>query len=79
VIGTIKALRANYGFIRADDGAEYFFHDEDLVGAKDIELAVGDRVSFEVVDPAPAKGPRARDVCQFPTEISADAGQRRNT
>ncbi len=62
MIGTIKTLRESYGFIRTDDGSEYFFHDSDLVGEGDIELAVGDRVTFEVVEPAPEKGPRAASV-----------------
>lgn len=60
--GTIKHLRQTFGFIKADDGRDFFFHDSDVLGASDIELGVGDRVSFEVVDPAPIKGPRARGV-----------------
>jgi cold shock CspA family protein len=59
--GTIKSLLASFGFIQAEDGREFFFHDEDLV-ADDVELKVGDRVSFEVVEPQPVKGPRARAV-----------------
>jgi cold shock CspA family protein len=59
--GTVKSLLETFGFIKAEDGREFFFHDEDLV-ADDVELKVGDRVSFEVVEPQPARGPRARDV-----------------
>lgn len=66
--GRIKRLgQMTYGFIQGEDAAVYFFHDSDLVGEQDIELAVGDRVSFEVVEPQPAKGPRARDVSKLST------------
>jgi cold shock CspA family protein len=62
VTGTVQTLGRTYGFIKADDGAELFFHDTDVVGDGDIELAVGDRVTFEVLEPQPVKGPRARAV-----------------
>lgn len=60
--GTIKALYATFGFIAGDDGTDWFFHQSDEADAGNVELVVDDRVSFEPVDPAPAKGPRARDV-----------------
>jgi len=61
--GKIKALYPTFGFITADDGGgEFFFHQTDEVGAGIVGLVVGDRVTFEPVDPAPEKGPRARDV-----------------
>lgn len=61
VRGTVKSLQPTFGFIKAEDGAELFFHNSDLV-ADDVELAVGDVVTFEVVEPQPAKGPRAAQV-----------------
>ncbi len=51
---------SSYGFIRSDDGVEYFFHSSELVDGFDVR--VGDTVSFEPVVPAPAKGPRAVSV-----------------
>jgi cold shock CspA family protein len=62
VTGRISGLGRTYGFIRAADDTQYFFHDSDVVGERDIELKVGDRVTFEVVEPMPAKGPRACNV-----------------
>jgi cold shock CspA family protein len=58
--GRIKALKPSFGFITAEDGRDFFFHDDDLVD--DLEVSEGDRVTFEVVEPQPEKGPRARDV-----------------
>jgi cold shock CspA family protein len=60
--GIIKTLVASrgFGFIRGEDGLEYFFHWSDQVD--DFELKSGDQVSFEPVTPAPVKGLRARDV-----------------
>jgi cold shock CspA family protein len=59
VTGTVKMLSTTFGFIRGEDAVDYFFHAGDEVD-DDVELRVGDRVSFEAVEPAPAKGPRAR-------------------
>jgi cold shock CspA family protein len=58
--GRIKTLRETFGFITAADGREFFFHDSDLV--EDFDLSVGDSVTFEPVEPAPVKGPRAQQV-----------------
>ncbi len=58
--GTIKKLTLDrgFGFIRGEDGSEYFFHRSELVGGLRFdELKEGQRVSFE---PHQAdKGPRA--------------------
>jgi cold shock CspA family protein len=64
VTGAIKALTATYGFVRDDAlGRDLFFHRDDVVGAVDFDqLTIGDNVTFEAVEPAPAKGPRARAV-----------------
>ena len=60
--GTIKTLRRDrlFGFIAAEDGKEYFFHQSGVaVGVFD-DLREGDHVVF---DPeASQKGPRASNV-----------------
>ena len=60
--GTIKALRdKGFGFITPDGEAkDVFFHSSKLVGVTFVELKVGDKVSFEVVDGE--KGPAAVNV-----------------
>jgi cold shock CspA family protein len=58
--GTVTTLRHDFGFIKADDGQDFFFHDSDLVD--EFELNVGDVVTFEQVEPRPEKGPRAKHV-----------------
>ena len=60
VIGTVRKLVKDYGFISGDDDGDYFFHDEDRSEDEDFGLARGDRVEF-VCDTTP-KGPRARRV-----------------
>jgi CspA family cold shock protein len=61
--GTIKKLtpERGFGFIRGEDGTEYFFHRSELrEGLRFDELKAGQRVSFE---PRQAdKGPRAAEV-----------------
>ena len=61
--GTIKKLTPDrgFGFIRGENGSEYFFHRSELRGGLRFEdLREGQRVSFE---PQQAdKGPRAADV-----------------
>ena len=62
--GTVRSVFATFGFIntsqarRNEDG--YFFAAPDAEGFDDLQD--GDPVSFEVVEPEPAKGPRAADV-----------------
>jgi len=64
-----KRLDKNYGFIMVDgcgefDGAEYFFHETDIVdGTRFGELAEGTYVDFQVKAESPAgKAPPARNV-----------------
>lgn len=61
--GFIKKITRDraFGFIRAEDGVDYFFHQSELHGGlvfKDIQE--GDRVRFEA-QPG-EKGPRATDI-----------------
>lgn len=60
--GTIKTLLKDKGcgFIRGEDGKEYFFHYTALQGVKFDELTVQRQVTFEPGEGA--KGPRAEDV-----------------
>lgn len=60
--GKIKTLLRDRrcGFIKAEDGKSYFFHQSALKDAKYEELKEGDEVTFE--DTETAKGPRAEDV-----------------
>lgn len=61
--GVIKTVTQNrgFGFIRADDGAEYFFHRSELRGGLEFEqLREGQRVRFEPQQGE--KGPRASEV-----------------
>ncbi len=69
--GVVKHRRMDksYGFIQVDgcgewDGAEYFFHESDLIdGTRFTELAEGTIVDFQVkADPPPGKAPPARNV-----------------
>jgi CspA family cold shock protein len=49
-----------FGFVRADDGNEVFFHRTE-VGTIDFDgLEEGDQVTFDIVDSP--KGPRARNM-----------------
>jgi cold shock CspA family protein len=61
--GTIKKLDKvkKFGFIRATDGKEYFFHSSALKNAKFDDLQEGQEVT-EFEDAEGAKGPRAEDV-----------------
>jgi len=60
--GTVKKILADklYGFITAEDGKDYFFHQN---SCRDLfnSLMIGSRVSFNV-DDTNAKGPRADNV-----------------
>jgi CspA family cold shock protein len=61
--GTIKKVSFDrgFGFVRGDDGNEYFFHRSELRGGLSFdELREGQRVSFE---PRQAdRGPRAAEI-----------------
>jgi cold shock protein len=60
--GTIKRLIRDrgFGFIRAEDGQEVFFHRSALHGLDFDGLREGEKVAFEVE--RGAKGPRAVNV-----------------
>jgi cold shock CspA family protein len=71
LMGVVKHKRMDksYGFIMVDgcgefDGAEYFFHETDIVdGTRFAELAEGTYVDFQVKGESPAgKAPPARNV-----------------
>lgn len=71
LIGVVrhKRMDRSYGFIMVDgcgeyDGAEYFFHESDIVdGTRFAELAEGTYVDFQVkADPPAGKAPPARSV-----------------
>jgi cold shock protein len=60
--GTIKRLLADkgFGFVLADDGTEYFFHQSACVGCRFEELREGQALTFDK-EQGP-KGPRAGNV-----------------
>ena len=61
--GTIKTLRVEkgFGFIRAEAGKEYFFHQRAIYGEGIDMLREGDSVEFDLGPDGP-KGPRAENV-----------------
>ena len=74
--GTIKTIRdKTFGFIRATNNGEYFFHREDFIGHwQDLILDFNEGIQIEVefsVETMP-KGPRARNVkrVDFPNEVA---------
>jgi CspA family cold shock protein len=60
--GTIKVINhgRGFGFIKGEDGREYFFHASALKNAVFMDLMEGQEVTFE--DSEGAKGLRAEDV-----------------
>jgi cold shock protein len=60
--GTIKRLIADkgFGFIAANDGAEYFFHSSAVQSVPFDSLRQGQTVTFEIGQGP--KGPRAENV-----------------
>jgi CspA family cold shock protein len=60
--GTIKKLIADrhFGFIRAEDGQEVFFHASTVAGSDFASLAVGQAVTFDLE--RGDKGPKAANV-----------------
>lgn len=61
--GVIKVIKADkgFGFIKAEDGQEYFFHVTGLVdGVYFDDLKEGDNVAFDVEDSD--RGPKAVNV-----------------
>jgi len=61
--GSIKTLRVEkgFGFIRAEGGKEYFFHQSAIYGEGIDMLREGDTVEF-TLGPEGPKGPRAENV-----------------
>jgi CspA family cold shock protein len=49
-----------FGFVRADDGNEVFFHRTELTTVDFDALQEGEQVTFDIVDSP--KGPRARNL-----------------
>jgi CspA family cold shock protein len=62
VHGTIKRLVSDkgFGFLAADDGSEYFFHQSACQGIRFDDLREGQSVTFEKGQGP--KGPRAENV-----------------
>lgn len=60
--GRIKKIIPDrgFGFVRADDGNEVFFHRTELTAVDFDTLQEGEQVTFDVVDSP--KGPRARNL-----------------
>lgn len=60
--GRIKKIipERGFGFVRADDGNEVFFHRTELTLVDFDALEEGDSVTFDVVNSD--KGPRARNL-----------------
>ena len=60
--GTVKRLVSDkgFGFIAAQDGSEYFFHQSGCVGMRFDDLREGQPVTFEKGQGP--KGPRAENV-----------------
>ena len=61
IAGTIKRkTEKGFGFIAAEDGSEYFFHQSECTGTRFEDLREGQRVTFKAGQGP--KGPRAEDV-----------------
>jgi len=60
--GTIKRLISDkgFGFVMADDGTEYFFHQSACAGARFEDLREGQALTFEKGQGP--KGPRAENI-----------------
>jgi cold shock CspA family protein len=60
--GTIKTMNRDkpFGFIKAGNGKEYFFHETDLVNCTWQAIDLGSQMSFRVEETP--KGLRAREV-----------------
>ena len=68
-IGSVHRLHNGFGFIVSPGSPRtgsysFFFHATDVDHPFD-DLAEGDAVEFEIVEPAPAKGPRAYAVRRY--------------
>lgn len=60
--GKIRTLKADkgFGFIKGEDGVEYFFHQSALLNIRMDELSERQEVNFEPSEGT--KGPRAEDI-----------------
>ena len=60
--GTIRTLRVDkgFGFIKAENGKDFFFHESAIYGEGIDNLREGDGVEFDIG--AGPKGPRAENV-----------------
>jgi cold shock CspA family protein len=76
--GTVRRLNTDgkFGFIRGEDGAEYFFHMAALKSTNFGDIAPGSRLMFDIDREAhgdrPYEHPRAIDVILAPDELAAD-------
>ena len=68
--GRIKKIIPDrgFGFVRADDGNEIFFHRTEVTEIDFDSIEEGDTVTFDIVDSP--KGPRARNM-----QLSGSAAQ----
>lgn len=64
--------RKGYGFIKGDDGTEYFVHYSGLDGGKFVRE--NDRVSFEPADTEKGKQAQKVKLLQKGSELSKDSG-----
>lgn len=55
-----KLMEKNFGFIRGEDGKEYFFHRSDCIAVPFEQIAEGQQVTFQ--EEHSQKGPRAANV-----------------
>ena len=64
MIGHVKRVVADrgFGFLKARDGREFFFHVSGLVNIAFVEVREGMEVSFEEVADS-TRGPRAASIC----------------
>ncbi len=72
--GRIIRLRRErgFGFVLCPDGSTVFLHASALLDVPFDDLDAGDRLSFDVVDDAGGKGPRATNVTYVrPSEVAA--------
>lgn len=58
--GYIKSLKPTFGFVKADDGSEYFFLPTATVGVEFSQLKERQRVTFATYQHE--KGARAKDI-----------------
>lgn len=63
MLGKIRRIMdRGYGFIRGDDGKDYFFHRSSVEGTTFEALSEGQSVEFDVEPDRRGRGPRATRV-----------------